>query len=124
MKTNKPTVEEAVNAIASSFEEKYGSEAKFDFKDAIREMIDIIRYEFQEVIGHSVTNTQEIQEWEDFDEKLPISEWYCSDTKEVEELRETVKSFISKKLKEQEERHKREIKELKDKAWMYDQLCK
>jgi hypothetical protein len=55
-------------------------------------------------------NTQEIQEWsEEFDER-----WYLwnLDGLAYTTCGEEVKSFISQKLKEQEERHKREIEEL------------
>ena len=57
-------------------------------------------------------NTQDIQEWEKEWEALKKNfiavqqnEWWSSDE-------DFIKSFISQKLKEQEERHKREIEEL------------
>jgi DNA-binding transcriptional MerR regulator len=72
-----------------------------EFCNKANEVINKRRDELDKEMLEMMKITQEIQEWEDFDNKLPISEWYCSDTKEVEELRETVKSFISQKLKEQ-----------------------
>jgi len=48
--------------------------------------------------------TQEIQEWSD---EFDSQNWCCDSI-----VLDAIKSFISQKLKEQEERHKREIVEI------------
>jgi DNA repair photolyase len=57
-------------------------------------------------------NTQEIQEWEEDLETLLDHAVPQVVFEGVESLKKDVKSFISQKLKEQEERYKREIEKL------------
>jgi hypothetical protein len=84
-------------------------------------------------------NTQEIQEWEkEFDEKfcsLYGNKVYAYDKNKGKHIllnsendAEQIKSFISQKLKEQEEKHKREIESIlvacQDKDGLIDKdLC-
>jgi len=70
--------------------------------------------EFQEGIGHSVVDTQEIQEWEkEFDEEFAhyigdeiFYDWCCGEgpcfQEDHKDEARKFKSFISQKLKEQE----------------------
>jgi hypothetical protein len=64
----------------------------------------------------NTVNTQEIQEWEEDLETLLDHAVPQVVFEGVESLKKDVKSFISQKLKEQEERHKREIETILSKV--------
>jgi hypothetical protein len=62
-----------------------------------------------------MNNTQEIQEWQkEFDDEFNISD--IGDDVEICFLKSELKSFISQKLKEKEERHKAELQTILSKV--------